>query len=102
MISAVASALPRDADATYVDLIDESIDYGGVTPAAIADMRARVSEALAKEVRHLRDKSNIEYVGDFANAPKDKPIANPEAFQLQPAQQPAAPNNFDKGIRGLR
>jgi EpsD family peptidyl-prolyl cis-trans isomerase len=60
----------------------------------------RVRDAVASEVKHLREKSNIEYAGDFAKAPKEKAVAEPEPFQPDPA--PPAKANFEKGIRGLR
>jgi EpsD family peptidyl-prolyl cis-trans isomerase len=60
----------------------------------------RLNELLASEIKHLREKSNIEYMGEFAEAPKTKTQPEPEAFEPEPAA-PAAPN-FEKGIRGLR
>jgi hypothetical protein len=61
----------------------------------------RLSEAVAKEIQHLRDKSNIEYMGEFArSSSEEKPATEPEAFQPQSA--PSATPDFEKGIRGLR
>ena len=62
----------------------------------------RVSEALGAEIKRLREKSNIEYVGAFAGGPKTPAKPESEPFQPQP-EKPAAPaKNFEKGIRGLR
>ena len=61
----------------------------------------RLTEAVAKEIQHLREKSNIEYMGEFAGASSEEgPATEPEAFQPQPP--PSATPDFEKGIRGLR
>jgi len=66
-------------------------------------MNRQVSEAIAKEVKQLRDKSNIEYVGEFKDAGR---VANlptpPTAPQAQSETPLPASDKFDKGIRGLR
>ncbi len=62
----------------------------------------RLTEAMRDELKHLREKSNIEYAGEFAGGAKPKP--EPETFQPEqpePAAAPAGPN-FEKAIRGLR
>jgi len=65
----------------------------------------RLNETIGKQIQSLRDKSNIEYMGEFSGKAKDaaaKPKAAPEPFQ-KPAAEPAPVNSpgFDKGIRGL-
>jgi EpsD family peptidyl-prolyl cis-trans isomerase len=65
----------------------------------------RLREEMQKDIRQLREKSNIEYAGEFASPPPQaKTAPAPEPFQpapAEPTQQPPAPN-FEKGIRGLR
>ena len=62
----------------------------------------KLREAIAAELKHLREKSNIEYTGEFARV-AGPPGAEPEVFQPAQAESSAgtAPN-FEKGIRGLR
>ena len=65
----------------------------------------RLNETIGKQIQSLRDKSNIEYMGEFSGKAKDaapKAKAAPEPFQ-KPAAEPVPSNSpgFDKGIRGL-
>src|SRR3954468_7809815 len=64
----------------------------------------QLSDSLVKTAKQLRDKSNIEYMGEFANAPAaPKAAPAPEAFQPAPAETaPLETPNFEKGLRGLR
>ena len=60
----------------------------------------RSAEAIAKEMKQIKEKAHIEYVGEFAkeaSAAESKPVAKPET---SPAQPPA--QNFEEGIRGLK
>lgn len=64
----------------------------------------RAAAAIASEMKQLREKAKIEYVGEFAGAaaaapvPASRPAANAEP--PKPDQAPAP--NLEKGIRGLR
>jgi EpsD family peptidyl-prolyl cis-trans isomerase len=62
----------------------------------------RLREAIAADLKHLREKSNIEYTGEFAGAAMMSE-EEPEAFQSTSpnTQLPPVPN-IEKGIRGLR
>jgi hypothetical protein len=65
----------------------------------------RLNETIGKQIQGLRDKSNIEYMGEFTGKAKDaaaKAKPAPEPFQ-KPAAEPVPVNSpdFDKGIRGL-
>lgn len=67
----------------------------------------RSSEAVAKEMKQLKEKARIEYVGDFAKeaaATETRPAAPtavPAATTEPPPPEPLAPN-IEKGVRGLR
>lgn len=63
----------------------------------------RVNEAVAGEMRQMRERANIVYLGEFAGeAAQSETETKPAAQAESPADaQPPAPN-FDKGIRGLR
>ena len=61
----------------------------------------RSAEAIAKEMKRIKEKANIKYVGEFAKeatAAETKAGVNPET--TAPAQPPA--RNFEEGIRGLK
>jgi len=60
----------------------------------------RVGELIAKEMKHLRETSNIEYLGEFAAGGKPEKAA--AAAEPVETPGPAARPNFEKGIRGLR
>ena len=83
----------------------------------------RVSSAVGKEMKRLKDTAKVEYVGEFAEgaekaaaapAPAAKPAAStppsvanaaPTAAPstaATPAADPSAASQFEKGIRGLR
>jgi hypothetical protein len=57
----------------------------------------RLREAIAADAERLRQKSNIEYAGEFAGSqPAKAPQAPREPFQ------PAQADSIEKGVRGLR
>jgi EpsD family peptidyl-prolyl cis-trans isomerase len=59
----------------------------------------RLNEAIAKDTEHLREKSNIEYVGEFfSGAPSPAPAEATPKDGVQPGQ----PTSIEKGVRGLR
>lgn len=65
----------------------------------------RRSEIAGAEIKQLRDKAKIEYMGDFAKS--DPPVAaTPAALQDPPAAAPEAPPTvgkaLEKGISGLK
>ena len=85
------------------------VDEAAATPRIQQYLFNRsLSETVAKDVKRLRDKSNVDYMGEFANRPAEpKTAPAPEPFQpapAEPAQQPSGPANpnFEKGLRGLR
>lgn len=55
----------------------------------------RFSEAVAKDAGHLREKSNIDYLGEFADLAASKRAA-------VPPDEPAQDASIEKGLRGLR
>ena len=60
----------------------------------------RSADAIATEMKRIKEKADIKYVGEFAkeaSAAESKPAAKPET---SPAQPPA--QNFEEGIRGLK
>ena len=61
----------------------------------------RSAEAIAKEMKQVKEKANIKYLGEFgkeATTAETKPAAKPET--TAPAQPPS--QNFEEGIRGLK
>lgn len=58
----------------------------------------RLSEAIAKDTENLREKSNIEYVGQFGGSPSPGPAGAAPQETFQPGQ----PTSIEKGVRGLR
>jgi EpsD family peptidyl-prolyl cis-trans isomerase len=67
----------------------------------------RSIEAIAREMKHLKETARIEYVGEASNKPaqaEPRPVAitaAPVAAGAAPAELLPAPN-LDKGVRGLR
>jgi|SRR5882672_2140764 len=82
------------------------VDEAGATPFIQQFIFNRqLNETIGKQIQSLRDKSNIEYMGEFSGKAKDaaaKPKAAPEPFQ-KPAVETVPSNSpgFDKGLRGL-
>jgi hypothetical protein len=84
----------------------------------------RVSSAVGKEMKRLKDSAKVEYMGEFAEGAPAKaaaapaPAANPAASApprvanpapaavpsaaAPAAADPSAASQFEKGIRGLR
>jgi EpsD family peptidyl-prolyl cis-trans isomerase len=60
----------------------------------------RLRQAIAAEIKSLRQKSNIEYAGEFAGGAAEAK-SEPETFQPAQPEAPAVPN-MEKAIRGLR
>jgi EpsD family peptidyl-prolyl cis-trans isomerase len=59
------------------------------------------AEAVDKEVKSLREKAKVEYVGEFAQAPAT-PAATPKPAEVAQPQQPASASAIDKGLSGLK
>lgn len=93
------------------------VDEKAATPAIRQFLfNQRSSEAVAKEMKLVKEKAKIEYVGAFATtaaapeakpaAPTEKPAATPETAAKADAAKPAdaQPQGPDlaKGIRGIR
>jgi len=65
------------------------------------NQRSRV--AIANEMKQLRGKSKIEYVGEFAGAATAAPAAATSPADAEPPKPDQAPAlDLEKGIRGLR
>ena len=67
----------------------------------------RVNNAVAKELKRLRETAKIEYLGEFANRSGDKsggdgPAAMPPVQPELPAAASPPGSDFDKGLRGLK
>ncbi|MBI2290448.1 MAG: hypothetical protein HYU73_08965 [Betaproteobacteria bacterium] len=63
----------------------------------------RSAAAIASEMKQLREKAKIEYVGEFAGAASAAPAAATRPATAEPPKPDQAPApNLEKGIRGLR
>ena len=61
----------------------------------------RLNQIIAKEMAQLREKTKIEYVGEFANAAAATTVIPAAKADATRPAQPQGPD-FDKGVRGLR
>lgn len=59
------------------------------------------AEAVDREVKALREKAKVEYLGEFAQAPAT-PAEAPKPVEAVQAQQPATDKAIDKGLSGLK
>lgn len=59
------------------------------------------AEAVDKEVKALREKAKVEYLGEFAQAPAT-PAETPKPVEAVQAQQPVTDKAIDRGLSGLK
>ena len=92
-----------------VATVSSPVDEATATPRIQQFLfNQRSAAAIASEMKQLRGKAKIEYVGEFTGAAAATPAAAPAAATSPAAsKEPAKPDqepalNLDKGIRGLR
>jgi len=62
----------------------------------------RTNEAIAKEIKRLREIAKIDYAGEFSADPTERSPAVPQPGAVVPSAPPSQSPDFDKGLRGLK
>ncbi len=78
------------------------VDEKGATPFIEQFLLNKLrAETVDKEVKALRGKAKVEYMGEFAQAPATPAVA-PKPVEAAQPQKPAPDSAIDKGLSGLK
>lgn len=81
------------------------VDEKGATPFIEQFLLNKLrAETVDKEVKALRGKAKVEYMGEFAQAstPPATPVEAPKPVEAAQPQKPAPDSAIDKGLSGLK